>query len=228
MTNRKTTGRKKPFPYLPVITLVIALAIILPLSGFTFAASQETHDSFCASCHTQPESTYYQRSISNPPVDLASFHTIQKTRCIDCHSGEGIAGRMQAELMGARNAALWYTGRSIQPAVLTYPISNANCLKCHQDVLARSYVPKMQTGIFPGGGGGGEGGEEEGRANHWHVFLPRWQARASNAATCVSCHPGHSTQGSALTGFQAEPSTQAECEACHRVLREREGGGEGG
>jgi nitrate/TMAO reductase-like tetraheme cytochrome c subunit len=63
------------------------------------------HDQFCASCHTQPESIFFQRSTGALAVDLASFHTTQKTRCIDCHSGPGLFGRMQAELLGARNAS---------------------------------------------------------------------------------------------------------------------------
>ena len=51
----------------------------------------------------------------------------------------------------------------------TFPIQDANCLKCHQDVTQRGYVPK-QTVTIPGGEREREGGEEGGN-NHWHVFL---------------------------------------------------------
>ncbi|MEO8391591.1 MAG: hypothetical protein ABI700_01235, partial [Chloroflexota bacterium] len=47
-----------------VIIALAAFGIILSVAGFTFAATQEQHDSFCASCHTQPESTFYQNSIA--------------------------------------------------------------------------------------------------------------------------------------------------------------------
>ncbi|MGE5224524.1 MAG: multiheme c-type cytochrome, partial [Omnitrophica WOR_2 bacterium] len=142
----------------------------------------------------------------------------QKTRCIDCHSGPGIFGRMQAELLGARNAAAWYLHTAVQPAKLNYPIRDSNCLKCHQDVTGRGFVPKQAVTIP-----GGEGGREEGRNNHWHQFLARWQGADPAAGACTSCHPGHLTSGSAQTGFQDVQATRSTCDACHRVLR-REGG----
>jgi nitrate/TMAO reductase-like tetraheme cytochrome c subunit len=87
MTLKPSSPTKKPFHFLPVLGGIVALGVILAAGGFTFAASQETHDAFCASCHTQPESTFYQRSTAAQPMDLASYHTAQQTRCIDCHSG---------------------------------------------------------------------------------------------------------------------------------------------
>jgi hypothetical protein len=126
MTINQPSPREKKFRFTWVLVGIVALGIILAASGFTFAASQETHDPFCASCHTQPETTFFQRSTAAQAVDLASFHTAQQTRCIDCHSGAGVLGRMRAELLGARNAAAWYTHTDVQPAKLTVPIRDAN------------------------------------------------------------------------------------------------------
>ncbi len=223
---------KRPFPFIPVLGVILVFGILLAAGGFVFAASQETHDAFCASCHTQPESTFYQRSTASPAADLASFHTTQNTLCINCHSGAGIMGRVSAELMGARNALLWYTGKDVQPAVLKFPIGDGNCLKCHQDVVLQGFSPKEQitlpgiTDRFGGGGEGGFGGGEregEGRANHWHQFLARWQAADPNAGTCVSCHSGHATGATAQAGFMNQQTVQQTCDDCHKVLR-REGG----
>ncbi len=188
----------------------------MAISGFGFAASQETHDAFCASCHTQPESTFFQRSSGPQPVDLASFHTVQKTRCIDCHSGQGLFGRVQAELMGARNALKWYTGTAIQPAVLTYAIGDQNCLKCHQQVTQQGFSPQEQITVPSGVNAGREGG---GRANHWHQFLARWQAASPTAGNCVSCHSGHAAGSTAQNGFMNAQNVQDTCNACHQVLR---------
>lgn len=195
-----------------------ALGVLLAAGGFAFAATQETHDPFCASCHTQPESTFFQRSTDTQPVDLASFHSEQATptRCIDCHSGTGVVGRVQAELLGAHNALAWYTGTAVQPAKQTVPIQDANCLKCHQDVVQRGYVPKTTIQGLAGRRGGEEGGP-----NHWHERLAEWQAASPQAATCTSCHSGHGTDGAAATGFENLPTTQAMCDACHQVLRGR-------
>lgn len=201
-TTRKSRRHKrrsfKPSPLLKIILAGAGVAALLAVSGFTFAASRETHDSFCASCHTQPESTFYQRSITNPPVDLASAHKAEQTRCIDCHSGIGVFGRMGAELLGAHNALAFYTRTAVQPAVLTKSIGDANCLKCHQDVTAQA--PEIN--------------------NHFHVFLFRWQAADPNAAHCVSCHGGHTTEGSADTRFMSDATVRPQCEACHQALGE--------
>jgi predicted CXXCH cytochrome family protein len=176
--------------------IVVGLGIVAAGGAFAFGAYQEEHDPFCASCHTQPESTFYQRSIATAPVDLASSHTGQKVRCIDCHSGAGTGGRMAAEMMGARNAYLYFTGQAAQPAPLTQPIGDENCLKCHDQVTTQ------QT-----------------QNNHFHVFLARWQAADPNAGTCVSCHGGHSTDGSADLQFLNQQQTELVCNACHQVLR---------
>ena len=217
MTIKQRSPRKRIFGFAWVLVGIMALGIFLAAGGFTFAASQETHDPFCASCHTQPESTFFQRSTDAQAVDLASYHTAQKTRCIDCHSGPGIWGRMQAELLGARNTVAWYTHTAVQPAQLTVPIRDANCLKCHQDVTQRGYTPKQSVTIV---GEGRRGEEEEAGPNHWHEQLARWQAVVPDAGTCTSCHPGHSTDGTAQTGFENAQTTRTVCQACHRVLGE--------
>jgi NapC/NirT cytochrome c family, N-terminal region/Doubled CXXCH motif (Paired_CXXCH_1) len=217
--NRVRSTRRLPVSL--IILIVIGVGVLFTAGGFTFAATQEQRDSFCASCHTQPESTFYQRSQTQP-VDLASFHTTKQVRCIDCHSGAGITGRISAELMGASNAAKWYTGTAVQPAVLIYPITDQNCLKCHQNVTQRGFTPTEQ--ITVPGAGGGEGGGENGRNNHWHEFLSRWQTTTpATAGSCVSCHTGHNTNGTAQTGFLNDAATRQTCDACHQVLRQRGG-----
>lgn len=222
MSQAPASSRKRPFPFVPVFMAAVVGLLLLTVGGFAFAASQEAHDPFCGSCHTQPESTFLQRSTAAQPVDLASFHTTQQTRCIDCHSGKGVAGRVQAELMGAHNAWLWITRTAVQPATLTTPIGDDHCLKCHSDVTSRGYTPR--EGITLQGVRINRREEEEGGSNHWHELLSRWQARASGAGTCVDCHTGHTTGSTARQGFMDAPTVQAECDACHRVLR-REGFG---
>jgi nitrate/TMAO reductase-like tetraheme cytochrome c subunit len=211
---------KGKFPVVPVVIGAAILAVLLAAGGFAFATTQESHDSFCASCHTQPETTFLQNSTAAQRTDLASFHTTHNTLCINCHSGQGIVGRMTAELIGARNAFKWYSGTAVQPAVLTFPIGDQNCLKCHQNVTASGFSPQEQITI-PGSAAGSRG---EGRQNHWHAFLTRWQTASPTAGTCVSCHSGHAAGITAQTGFMDAQKVQATCNACHQVLR----GGEGG
>jgi nitrate/TMAO reductase-like tetraheme cytochrome c subunit len=196
MPKKKVVVVKK-FPILPVILTLAVMGLLLTAGGFAFAATQEQHDSFCGSCHTQPESTFLQRSAVAQPVDLASFHTAKKTNCIDCHSGAGVGGRLAAELQGAQNAFHWFTGTAVQPAKLTAPVGDDSCLKCHQNVTS-----------------------QQGRNNHFHGFMARWQAVDPNAGDCVSCHRGHSTTaGNAQSNFTNRQVTQPVCDACHRAIR---------
>ena len=194
-SNKTRNPRTKLLVYILLVGL--GLAIFLTASGFTFAATQEQHDVFCSSCHTQPESTFYQRSIDAQAIDLASAHTAEKTRCIDCHSGVGVFGRVKAELLGAHNALAYYTNTAVQPAQMTRSIADESCLKCHQNIF-----------------------DNQSMNNHFHFFLVKWQELDSNAASCVSCHQGHSTQGDRQTAFLNEQTTQAVCQDCHKFAGE--------
>lgn len=180
----------------PAILVPAAVVLLLTIVSFGFAANMEEQDSFCASCHTQPESTYYARSqASGSPTDLATFHHTRQTKCIECHSGDGLTGRVGAMLMGAHNALFWFTGTAKQPAPLTNPIADVNCVKCHAAVLTR--------GDFN---------------NHFHEFLPRWQSVDPNAAGCVTCHTGHATDGDPNLGYLNQAKTEVVCQSCHDRL----------
>ena len=91
------------------VALVCGVVLALTFVSFGVAASMEEKNSFCASCHTQPESTFYSRFQNGTLVDLATFHNTKSTKCIDCHSGSGASGRISAMLLGARNAVAYFT-----------------------------------------------------------------------------------------------------------------------
>jgi len=181
------------------------VALMLGAGGFVFAASQEEHDSFCASCHTQPESTYYERSIAPEQVDLATAHRQKDIRCIDCHSGIGLPGRLTAEVTGAQNAFMWFTGLATQPAPLTRPLGDDHCVKCHDDILTRTYDMDVRSRLY-------------GPKGHYHAFLTRWQAADPAAAPCTTCHSGHDLGGSHTSTWIVPAAIQATCETCHKVL----------
>ena len=179
--------------FVPVILVVLGVATVATAMSF------ENHDDFCASCHSEPESTYFKRE-SAAATDLASFHSTKEVHCIDCHSGQGvIPGRLNSFMLGTRDLISWTLGRAQQPAVHTVPIGDVNCLKCHGDLTQNRTMN-----------------------NHFHVFLTRWQARDTNAATCVSCHESHVTDGEAQLRYLNRDRTVQVCQACHRVL----GGGD--
>jgi predicted CXXCH cytochrome family protein len=186
--------------YVPLIALAVCL--IAGVSGLLFAAHLEDNDAFCASCHTQPESTYVQHSQA-AAVDLASAHVslVQHTagkspaRCIDCHSAPGALGRVSAIALGAQDAIKWVTGSAIQPAPQTVPIGDVTCLNCHADTPNATSFNE-----------------------HFHRFLTRWQRADTHAATCVSCHTAHTTDGDSSIAFLQQQRTVDVCQNCHRAL----------
>ena len=178
------------------IGIICAVVLVLTAASFSTAASMEENNSFCASCHTQPESTYYSRFQTGIPVDLATFHNTKTTKCIDCHSGPGVTGRVSAMLLGARNAVAFFTKTAPQPAPLTVAIKDDNCLKCHATVTVGADFN-----------------------NHYHAYLSRWQSVDPNAAGCTACHTSHTTDGQAQSAFLSQGTTNQVCEACHAVLR---------
>ena len=164
-----------------------------------FGAMQfENRDSFCASCHTQPESTYFQRESAQDPTDLASFHTEKDTRCIDCHSGSGSIGRASAMMLGARDLLAFLSNHYAQPAPLTRAITDSHCLKCHQDVTQKRDFN-----------------------DHFHRLLSQWQQLDLNAASCVDCHQSHTTDGDLSVQFLNRGVATRVCERCHGFANAR-------
>lgn len=196
MARKKVPIKKKRLTTLMILAIIAGAGVFLMIAGFSVGAGLENSDGFCGSCHTQPESAYVQRAAGAAPVDLASFHTTKSTTCIACHSGDGLPGRVAAEMNGAHNLFQMVTHNYTQPSKLYAPFSDASCLKCHQDVVNQA----------------------ANQNNHFHVFLARWQAADPNAGTCATCHPSHTTGGTADNGYMAENTVQNTCDACHQVL----------
>ena len=73
--------RNKPpllrWPLTVAVSLVsfVLLALLSAAGGVALALNLENHDAFCASCHTEPESRYFQQSQDKSAPTLASFHT---------------------------------------------------------------------------------------------------------------------------------------------------------
>ena len=172
-----------------VVVGLVVFGMIIPFTAMQF----ENHNSFCASCHTEGEQSFYNRSMASAAVDLASIHDIKgQARCIDCHTGPGILGRYGGLMAGSTDLISFFSGHYPQPAAMEEPYPDANCLKCHAAI--------MQKQDFN---------------NHFHVFLPQWQAIDKNAATCVSCHLSHDKSGDVKIAFLNEQTTTAVCQNCH-------------
>jgi ferredoxin len=130
-----------------------AVVLALLFGGALTVSRFEEQDTFCISCHTLPEVTYYERaqgalSGESPYQDLSSAHyalpgeggELLPMRCIDCHRGNGgLPHRVVTLTLGARDAALWIAGQAdpeIEKNELEVPfLLTAACTECHQPSL---------------------------------------------------------------------------------------------
>jgi hypothetical protein len=171
----------------------------LILAGLSFLAlgllsvpvvlKAEEQDAFCASCHTEPETTYLQRTRALP-VDLASFHADKDVQCILCHSMPGLVGRLSALPTAAWDAARFVARTYHQPARLSEPLHDSTCVQCHAEAL-----------------------QERGFPNHFHSELLAKKGPIS--VICAGCHAGHVTV-SDVDPFLARATVEVQCNACHR------------
>ncbi len=196
MPRRKIPRQSHPIrSRLAVPTLAVALiAVIFATGGTAYALQLENHDAFCASCHTEPETQFYQQSLDQNPATLAAFHTQKQTRCIDCHSGGGIFGRSEGLAQGTQDLLSYYSGNYHRPAITMNKLGDDSCVKCHSTVFAARDFN-----------------------NHFHFFLPQWQGLDANAAHCIDCHTSHAA-GNASQGYLSTPVVTTICQDCHNAV----------
>jgi hypothetical protein len=181
-----------------VIILIVTI-LILPLAGIGGALLLENQDLFCAACHTEPESTYYQQSIQANPGTLAAYHTQKKIGCIDCHSGAGAFGRLEGLEQGTHDLIAFIGGAYRRPSVTTNPLGDPGCVKCHERITSNSSKSVAMNG-------------------HYHTFLPVWQSmEKQTAARCGSCHTSH-TKGLEGLAFMSQGKVAQLCDNCHTAL----------
>lgn len=185
--------------------LIVALTLFVPLFVIGSASALENLDPFCASCHTEPESEYFDRSL-RLPSDLASTHARSEVRCIDCHSGRGIAGRAGSLRQGASDLAAFIYGGYASPAVTTNPVGDAGCTKCHRQPSAVANLSAAVEGIS---------------SSHYHYreYTAEWGHRQPDPReSCVMCHPGHLLGIAEEAAFAPGYPAETVCDACHAAL----------
>ncbi len=175
------------------LALGAVVGLLALIGGVAFASRQEQDDQFCASCHTQPESEYFERFLradaQKAAEDLAALHHRKKEiKCIDCHGGEGLIGRAQVLTVAAWDALRYYTRTARQPAVVVIPLQNEGCTKCHEDAVRKS-----------------------GFENHYHNKMSDPEAPFLR---CTDCHLTHRL-GDELNAFQFRNAILPQCEFCH-------------
>ncbi len=182
--------------------LVVLVSLALLGVGTGAGLALEERDSFCASCHTEPETAYVAQAqtVSGRSTTLAASHarldapsaaaSFSPVKCIDCHGGVGLTGRAQTLFeLGVGDTLAFVSGRAQQPARTTRPLPNANCARCHGAALA-----------------------EPGFENHFHTKLAELQAPP---LACVACHVSHSDQADPAQMYIRRAVVYPLCNECH-------------
>ncbi len=180
------------------IILLGAAILIFATVGFVIGTRFEANDHFCASCHVEPERSYYLASLKpDESGTLAAFHAINKTRCIDCHSRVGIPGRIWAQIGGLQNLLAYRSGEYRDPSVTTRPVGDGGCAKCH---LELTWVSE--------------------RPGHYHSpeLRRRWRSAEGPENTCEACHPSHVLITNISDRFVDADKVEDQCEACHEAI----------
>jgi len=198
-----------------VITFTFSVFFIIVVSISTGVTHFiESNDKFCASCHTQPETTYYQRSIEKTSSDLATYHAKKNIDCIDCHSKPWFTGRIISQFQAFNNYLVHRAGEGKKFNKSRSLTGNENCTKCHSNSMWSTE-----------------------RSGHHHspVMQQKWQAKGGPLQTCESCHNSHgktrrlpgklllTSNNIRVTRIKNLPSMKKshvlnQCQSCHKVL----------
>lgn len=237
--------KRKRLRWQLIVVLVMAGLFLLGGTGFVVVSSLEEHDTFCVSCHTAPEITYYNRAYyaldfpeSGAP-DLSTAHYLAyqtaakpNFKCIDCHRGDGrLPHRITAVTLGVYDLGIFLLGQD-DPTIekqrtKTGWLADASCTACHTQTLLKL----------------------DGINNHFHSYLSQAQAAldhyggtieigaALRAALgdsvrlrlspvqveifCADCHQAHQAMPLGSTTFYMDSTLRNQaCVACHLVVKQ--------
>ena len=187
--------------------VAVVLGLVSAGAGTAVGLTLEESNSFCASCHTQPEYDFWMRTqtVAQKPTevaDLATYHIVpmdgnkqpnrEALKCISCHGGPTLPDRLQtATTLGALDTLKFVALDINQPAKLSHPLPNSYCLQCHQADV-----------------------DKKGFDNHFHNKQSDPKAPAFD---CTSCHVAHA-EADVLNKFILREAAYPNCNMCHKVL----------
>ena len=167
----------------------------------------EQDNDFCNACHLTPTKPLHegirQAFDARPAVNLASAHALagnekredRSFRCIDCHGGASLVGRVRVKALAAKDAFWYVTGDFEEPTAMHSPLWNEDCTKCHA-----AFEP-----------------EDAGGAQPFHA-VPVHNTKFPVA--CVDCHSSHETGGNTQAYFLDAARLQPLCARCHSEFSE--------
>ena len=194
-------------------TLLIAAitsALAAPLAWWGTDRLEE-NDAFCSACHLPSGAPLHERNRADfrarPAVSLAVAHAVAGNRaredgafrCIDCHGGTGLAGRVRVKLLSARDAAVYVTRHFEEPRGMRWPLRDDDCRRCHATFASAASTAN----------------EWEAPAFHQVIVHNR-----ELGVDCVECHQAHPRGGLAERNFLHPDPVREQCARCHPEFEE--------
>jgi nitrate/TMAO reductase-like tetraheme cytochrome c subunit len=194
------------------LAIAAAVGIVCAPAGWVVTDVLEQRNDFCNACHLEPGAPLHIRIRRDfdaaPPATLAAAHGAARVegradaafRCIDCHGGVGLAGRLRVKTLAARDAFWYVTGHFEEPDAMRWPLRDADCRRCHAHF-------------------------DESQAEAWQS--PRFhQLGVHNVklgVACVECHQSHVAGGNPDAYFLDAAHVRSRCARCHSEFEEGEG-----
>jgi hypothetical protein len=187
------------------IALAAALLLAAAPAGFVASDRLEQRNEFCSSCHLEPGVPLHREIRSDfdaaVPASLAAAHaragveasgSQREFRCIDCHGGTSLVGRLRVKAVAARDAFWYVMGRFEEPRRMRAPLWDEDCAKCH---------PRFD-----------ESEPEEWESPRFHQLAVH---NTELGVACVECHRSHEQGGDPEAWFVSAAHVRTQCARCH-------------
>jgi hypothetical protein len=191
-------------------TPVAAVAAVAAASAAWLVTDHlERDNDFCTACHLEPGVPLHRgirRDFDrSPPASLAGLHARKARsegegggfRCIDCHGGASLRGRMRVKALAAKDAFWYAVGCFEEPQAMRWPLWDEDCGQCHPSF-------------------------DESQSKSWQS--PRFHElplhNVELGVGCVECHRSHDRGGDANAYFLRAPWVRTRCARCHSEFEE--------
>jgi hypothetical protein len=190
---------------------VLAGSVCAPL-GWIVTDHLEQDNDFCNACHLGPGVPLHidirDDFDARPPRSLAALHAAAQHadpgaprdgpfRCIACHGGASLAGRVRVKALAAKDSFWYLVGDFDEPHGMRWPLWNQDCTRCHARFEPAEAEPWRQP--------------------PFHALPVHNVALGVN---CVECHLVHETGGAPEAYFLKPPLVRSQCARCHSEFEE--------
>jgi hypothetical protein len=185
--------------------LAVAAAIVAAPAGWMVSDALERNNDFCNACHLPSGEALHvavrEDFDGRPPTTLAAGHGAAHPpgpegdaaafRCIDCHGGVSLVGRLRVKTLAAKDAFWWVVGDFEEPRGMRWPLWDEDCAQCHE-----SFDVKADADGDP-------------------AFHDLGVHNVELGVGCVECHRSHERGANVDAWYLKAAVVRQQCARCH-------------